>query len=455
MKCFKTENIKTVTRGMILAVLMIGMAGCNVLEVDNPNNLGEQGLENPAAVPSMVNGVEGTVTRAIGAYLAPYSTATDELQWSGSRDAWGRLSSGDIGDPLNEFSDLAYTYVSEARWWADDVIGRLEAFRDNDELRPGDETQLARAYLYGAVIYVTIADMFDNFVFSDRREASPPIGEDQMVGLYDDAITYINNGLAIDGISQEMEATLMALRARAKYSRSLWNKLNPVDTANPLVSNTEASDDAAAALALMSSPDFKFQLELSPETPDLVVGDLSLALQVNSRLEMNISNEYAIVTSDGNRIANIEDGDPSTSISLNDPVDGIADPVLNNTFMAFTSAIQYADITVVSAREMHLIMAEHDLANGDTPEFQGHINDLRALNSSLSAYDAGDASHPAPIEMLKHSRRVNLVLQGRRLADHYRFDEPSVYWDGTSDAESEPGTFFPIAITEIRANPNL
>ena len=442
---------------LLLCVLFTGLGSCDVLEVDNPNNLGEEGLDNPAAVPSMVNGAEATVTRAIGAYLAPYSTASDELQWVGSRDAWGRLSAGDLADPLNEFSDLAYTYVAEGRWWADEVIRRVEAFQDEGTLRAGDENQVARANLYGAIMYITIADMFDDFVFSDRREAAPPIGPSNMVNLYDDAIAYINNGLAISGLGQELQATLLALRARAKYSRSVWNKLNPsVNTGNPLVNNADAAQDAADALALMPNQDFEFQLILSPEAPNVVVGDLSLALQVNQRLEMRISSEYVIPDGDGNEVANIGDGDPATSISIQDPVDNIPDPVVYQTVLDFTLAEQYADITVVSAREMHLILAEHDLANGNvSPEFEGHINDLRALDPELSAYDSGAAGAPTPQAMLEHSRRVNLLLQGRRLQDHYRFDDPSAYWEANSDADANPGTFFPIAITEIRANPNL
>ncbi|MDZ7694359.1 MAG: hypothetical protein U5K69_25090 [Balneolaceae bacterium] len=54
--------------------------------------------------------------------------------------------------------------------------------------------------------------------------------------------------------------------------------------------------------------------------------------------------------------------------------------------------------------------------------------------------------------MLEHSRRVNLFLQGRRLADHYRFGSSSPEWAPNQD---EAGTFFPITITEIRANPNI
>jgi hypothetical protein len=80
-------------------------------------------------------------------------------------------------------------------------------------------------------------------------------------------------------------------------------------------------------------------------------------------------------------------------------------------------------------------------------DFDTQINTLRALDG-LPEY-AGQVDARA---LLEQSREVNLFLQGRRLADHYRFGDPSVQWGGNRDA---PGIFFPITLTEIRSNPNL
>lgn len=59
------------------------------------------------------------------------------------------------------------------------------------------------------------------------------------------------------------------------------------------------------------------------------------------------------------------------------------------------------------------------------------------------------------MDLLEHERRVNLFLQARRLADHYRFGSPSSNWLENSAALVRPGTFFPISITEIRSNPKV
>jgi len=122
---------------------------------------------------------------------------------------------------------------------------------------------------------------------------------------------------------------------------------------------------------------------------------------------------------------------------------------------------QFQNITIVSAREMRLIIAEVALANGDTgpgSTFRTQINALRDLDG-LSDYDGPSNEGVSRIDLLEDSRQANLYLQGRRLTDMYRFDEPSPGadqgWEQGSDALETPGTFLPLTNTEIRSNPNI
>ena len=139
-----------------------------------------------------------------------------------------------------------------------------------------------------------------------------------------------------------------------------------------------------------------------------------------------------------------------TSISLRDPIDDIADPALHTLVKAFADAFISPDYIIVSSREMHLIMAEVALAQNKMDDFTTHINNLRALDGKSEYSGQIDAE-----ELLIHERKVNLFLQARRIADHYRFSDPSPQWVPSGDALSSPGTFFPITISEIRANPNI
>lgn len=417
-----------------LLALLVTIAGCDLLDVSNPNNLIEEELDNPAAAPAMANGAEATVTRALGAILAPYSTGTDELTWIGSRDAWDELDIGSLSNPNNEFTDAAFPFVGEARWTTDDYIRRIEDFRDDDLL--SDDNTLARVYLYGAIIYTSIADMFDDFVIgSDRREGGEPVGAENMGNLYDTALSYVDNALALNPRTS-LEIALTGMRARIQHSKAVWRTVNPVSGAptDNLINNAGAVQDARAALDLMD-PDYVFAMEMDGSLPDLVVGDLSMALQVNQRAELGFGTTYVTPESDGT----------FDEVSLRDPIDDIVDPILEETITEFIAQDQFADIPVVSAREMHLILAEAGLAGNPSVDFTEQINALRDLDE-LTSYDGQiDA-----FELLKHSRKVNLYLQGRRLADHYRFDDPSPKWSSNT-----AGTFLPITITELRANPNL
>ena len=112
-------------------------------------------------------------------------------------------------------------------------------------------------------------------------------------------------------------------------------------------------------------------------------------------------------------------------------------------------ALSYLSTKIIPTYLVSLILAEAALSQGDDAGFMTQINALRALDSKLSAY----SGQVDAMTLLKHSRRVNLFLQGRRIADHYRFEESATDWQSSTDAVVNPGTFFPITITEIRANP--
>src|SRR5919197_1168122 len=166
-------------------VLCLGMAAAcsSLLDVKNPNNVNASDLDNPAAAPAIANGALATVAYGWGAILLEYSTASDELTWIGSRDGFRELDVGDLTNPTNEFTDAAFPYVGRARWMADLAIQKLSGFDGAGTLKNRDD--LARSYLYGAIIYVIIGDQFNNFPFgSDRQTEGPPLGRDKMESVY-------------------------------------------------------------------------------------------------------------------------------------------------------------------------------------------------------------------------------------------------------------------------------
>ncbi len=439
--------------GGLLAALVVaaGIAGCNsLLDVRNPNNVNASNLDNPAAAASIANGALSTVARAWGFILVDYATATDELTWIGSRDGFRELDVGFFTNRTNEFVDAAFPYVGEGRWTSDLAIKKLSGFDAAATLKNRDD--LARSYLYAAIAYTMIGDMFNNFpVFSDRQTAAPPLGPSNMAQVYDTAVVYTTRGIAIAQATGNttLQLALTAERARAKFGKAVWAKLHPpgagVPQGGPFVNDAGANADAAAALALAAgTSDWKYRFNYSSSTIDNTVG-----AWVNSRQEMRVGNAFI------NRAVTPND-------TLRDPITNAVDPEVRRALIEFkaTPATQfYSPLTVVSSRELYLILAEAALVAGDTlvntGQFVVNINAVRALNS-LPAYDLTNVAHPRPVAMLKAERKANLFLQGRRLHDLYRFGDKADMWQTVvpvADAVASPGTFFPITQVELLANP--
>ena len=438
-----------------LAALVLAGAGCKVLDVENPNNVVDAALDDPAAAPPLATGTVGSTIRALNAMLDVYGTATDELDFVGSQDGFFQLDVGNVSRAVLQFSDNGYLQLASARWTGDESIRRLAAFDQQNQL--ANRNDLATSYLYAAINYVTIGDMFDDFpIASNRAEGAAPVGEAQMSLVYDTAAAYLDRGLVIATTTNNaaLRTQIIAMRARAKYSKALWAKLNPPTrqagapepVANPLVNDPGASADAAAALALMGSADFT--LTVAP-TSNGTAGN-NFGNDLNSRREVRIGQAYATPdpAAQGQNRTLVVNGQPA--IALADPVSGQPDPALRARVSALINGGNFLPAIVVSAREMQLILAEAALAQGNTAEFTTRVNAVRAFTPGLPAYTGAGV---APQDLLVHMRRVNLFMQGRRLADMYRFGQRDPRWQQSSAAYTTRGCFFPITQTERQSNP--
>jgi hypothetical protein len=369
----------------------------------------------------------------------------DELMYIGSRDAWQQLDFGFIANPNNEFTDAYFPLLGRARWMADEAEEILLEHTQTittTQMR----TDLARAHLYAGMVYTIIGEVQQDFVFSDKTEPGMPIGPAQMSSVLDQAIAKLDLAVAAAQAvnNADLQTVALAARARAKHSRAIWDKIKPSpNTTAPLVSAAAAVADAQAVLGRVTGDwTYKFLYSSSTITNDM-------AAWINSRGE----NQFDSVTVVRVAAANVRQIE---SIRLLDPITNEVDPVILAKLLEWKSGTLtgtgnvYPPLTYVSARMMHLILAEDALQRGDEAGFQTQINAIRAMDE-LPAYTG---QIPA-LDMLKHTRRVNLFLMGLRLNDMYRFGISSAHWRTGSDATNSPGTLLPITITEIRANPNL
>jgi len=412
-------------------VATVSLAGCgDLLDVKNPNNLTEESVQRIQAAAAVVNGSEALVYSAISQIWLPYLTVSDDLVWGsdGSRDAWGSLDEGQIADPLNEFIDAYFPAVAQARWMADEAIrivdGHVAEAPDDGDLK----VLQARANLYAGIIYMIVGEVMNDFAFSDKAEEGAPVGSAGMsAAMFGPAITYFGTALSIAQAESNASLALaaQAFRARAYQSRAIRDKIQPTpNTADPLVSVAEANADAAAVLAAADA-DWYYAATYSAATIDNTMADW-----INSRQEPVVN---------------------PTLWTLSDPVDAAADSAAAPIISRFAQASEeYTPLTLVSTRQMHLILAEAALAEGGAVQggsFTEHINNLRDLDG-LAAYSGQIGGE----EMLEYSRRANLPLQGQRLADMYRFGVADPLWLPNNTASTAPGALVPISCVEIRAN---
>lgn len=434
-------------RALVGGALLTAVACSDFLNVENTNSVPEEALDNAASAPNQANGVLAATVRALSGIRVPYSVSTDELDWIGSRDAWLELERGQIGNYINEFTDQAFPFISEARYLGDETIKRMRVFQGRAEL--GDSSHLARTYLYSAIVYASIADMYDDFAFSSKRDDKAPIGRANMGTMYDKAIAFLDSALQIANGNTGASYTALrypalAYRARVKHARAVWAMLTPQGTsapANPLVNNAGANADATAAMALAGvTADQKFELVSNSEA----TAGINLWFEVNGR------NEHAIGVAYGHRTAAT-----NATTGLRDTVMQARDPTTLASTTRFTGfGTASGTFTLTSNRELRLILAESWLAQNNSANFRTELNAVRALDSKT----AWAGNNPATVDdnyMLRYERMSQLWLMGRRLSDMYRFGIKDVKWQASANfanAATATGLFFPIPNVERLAN---
>ena len=414
----------------------LAVAGCDsLLDVSNPNNVAQEDVEQPQAASAMVNGAAARSALAYAFVNRLEITVSDEVVQSGSWDAARDMNNGNVRDPGNADSNTGFNNMAVARWMADEAL-KFVRQHEQEGVLP-NRADFIDAHLYPGLARLLIGTHFEDFVFSDRVTPGAPIGEQNMGQVFDQALEFFTQmrTAAQAANDRERERQAVALIARTHWAKALvLQKMQPRGQvpSDPLVNNAEANAAAQAFFNLGPEPDWRFAHTYSPDTNANTISGW-----INSRREIVPAPRYAVV--DG--------GLNITGTVLEDPIDGIPDPALTRRIAENVSGVDWAPLPVVSARELHLILAEAALATGNTSEFESRINAVRALEE-LSPYTG---QIPA-LDMLIHARNVNLYLMGRRLADQYRFRIASESWLPNSDAMTRPGSFLPIGEEERQTN---
>ena len=440
-------NVRTFMTRTAALVAIPAFTACGLLDVSNPNDLVEEDIRKVEAAAAVVNGTLTLVSSSVSQSWQPYLVTSDELYWIGSRNAWLSLDQGFIDDPLNEFIDGAFPAMGQARWMSDlaiEILTKHVAEAETAALKQTMTSHLARANFYSGIIYTMIGEIQEDFAFSDKTEAGEPVGAANMHTVLDKAIERLSAAITSfqqHGGDPAVVIDAMAVRARARHSRAIWDVINPRASGNGLVNSAGAGADAAAVIATAGGDEADWLFNL---TYSIASTSNSMAGWINDRKENQI--DLSIVTVDG---ANDING-----IVLKDPIDDVDDPSVIKWLNQWKGGNYldkggiYPPLTVASTRMMQIILAENALAGGNESMFTEHINHIRAMDG-LTPF-SGQISK---MDMLQHMRRVTVLLQGLRLADMYRWGLKDPKWQDASDSMKCPGVMLPVSNIERQANP--
>lgn len=462
-----TNRIKAPVMAM---VAMVALSGCDLLDVDNPNNLVEESIRQQAVAEGVVNGSLQMMSEAVSSIWQPTAVVSDELYWIGSRDAWQSLDQGDISDPTNEFTDAAFPDLGRAVWTAQNAVEIMDAhFADPAPLAADDFAyDRARAYMYRGVILMVTVETQEDMTFSFKMEDGPAVStgnatigsEGQhavpsMDAVMDLAISSLETAKSeferIGETDLAIDAT--ALLARAEMSQEiLAARYSPSDA--PLAFADAVPHAQEVLTAAGAAADYRLNLEYSPST-----ASCTICSWVSDRKE----NQFDL------SLVEVDDANDVTAIALDDPITGEPDMAVQNAMNQFRGGNYldpgsiYADLSLTTARLMNLIVAEHELATnggGAGSGFEDAINALRDIDNTDAGYDfASDGDAANDLDILQHHRRANTLIMGLRLPDMYRWgittttaSAPEARWQPGSTTLIAPGTMLPITIIECRAN---
>jgi hypothetical protein len=345
-----------------------------------------------------------SIARAWATGLAVTSTISDDLIATGALPTIEPFASGDLqadNPMLRAYDGLLRGALLEADTVRMGFVTCIEAGT------VGLEAMAAEASMLAGIAWLVLAETFDDFRIDPL---AVPFGPDSMFVAYDATIQRLSEAIALATTAGETDLVraATAVRARAHFGRALWTSRRAGYPDGPLVASANAVADAQSALGLSSMPTGPTLTTRFDLWPDLIPSDA-----------------YATLTSAGTLAAALTDPVDATVVaSLQDRLDEL-----------FIDITAEKDLPIVTRAELRLIVAEHALANGNASGFLAEINGLRT-GQGLTPYSGGtSAEHEA---ILRHHRRAELFLLGRRLADQYRFSVATPEWTTT------PTTLLPL-----------
>jgi hypothetical protein len=418
------RGIRVYRNWVCAALALLGGAGCDsLLDVSRPGKLEERDLDDPRLAPLLVLGAQADFECMLGSYIWATSLWTRELHASTTdREVIVyALRSPDVielgGIPCDSAdSPGLWLPLNVARVQAESAIRRIESFPS--EQVPDRALLLAQASAYAAYSYLLAGEAFCELAFDAgpllTREAAWRLAEER----FTESLRHAELALKGQRAGDARGLLSLALVGRARSRLNLGNTEGVVEDAQRV-------DEGFVYLATNSA---------------------------------GHPRRYNRIFDRVNRVRHSSVAEPYRALK----VEGVADPRVPVAFHGVGTGrdgrteiwiqLKYASlgegIPFASWREAQLMMAE---VNGGAVALS-ILNRLRATHE-LPAVASTD---PLTIRgLVREDRRRELWLQGTRIGDKLRWEEP---WTTGSSPTGEPYsslTCIPLPAREWKNNPNL
>ena len=391
------------------AVVLLPLAACSdLLDVESPGRISDDDLNTKDAIAGMITGMKYNLSQAVDGNLEFFALASTELFHGGSYD-WADVPRGVIGDDDPGVGG-AWNNTQQARWMAEDGIGRLEELLGSEF---SSDPDVARAYIYAGYANRILGGSWCSSVI----DGGPEIPNTDHLTRGEEQFTQAIS-IAQGAGQASLVTAAYAGRAQVRALAGNW---------------AGAASDAAqvpASFVLWAEIDIEMRNELVYET--------------HTRNEYSVFNTYMVDHPDDPRAPWI--------IPLNN--DGSVENGANGSTphyrqMKFTD--NGSDVALAKGTEMLLVQAEAALRSNDITGAYGFMNQARAHYEMAPLAEAADAA--GAWADLRFERGATLWLEGRRFEDLRRwYSEAGPAHDSSLEGRD---MCVPISEAEKRANPNF
>ena len=402
------------------------LGGChaldNLLSVDARSIIIADSLNNPSQAALLVNSVQANFECAFGAYVVDFGMLSDELTYYGTsnpmtywdarffRDGTGYVGAYGAGNCDGQVDNDVYRPLNNARWFADQVLGKLDGWTDAEVPNRTSLTATAAAYSgYGLVL---IGEGFCTGVI----DVGPELTDAQ---LWSEAEGRFSKAIAAAQASGNTDILNMALVGRARARQNLGR-----------LSDAEAD-------AKLVSPAY-----VKNVTASTISGYRRNRVYEWSNLLRNVGVEGPF--------RNLTEG-------------GVADPRVA-TLEIFTPKHMFLQLKY-GALDTSMPLASWDEAQLIIAEAEGGLTALGIINlfharAGLPAFT--DSTNAGIMDHLMHEeRRRQLFLDSHRIGDMRRYQIPFVppagapYSGGAYSGVYGDTQCGPLPQSEVQSNPNI